>query len=72
MSDQVSEVVSGAAFVERVEVRDGEGDVEVPQVLDGHDVGHGLGLLGGVGVIVVFRNRHVLVYDSCVRKKNKR
>jgi len=69
VSYQVPEVVSGAAFVERVEVRDGEGDVEVPQVLDGHDVGHGLGLLGGVGVIVVFGNGHVLVHDSCVRKK---
>jgi hypothetical protein len=70
VSDQVSEVVSGAAFVEGVEVRDGEGDVEVPQVLDGHDVGHGLGLLGGVGVIVVLGNGHVLVDDSC--GKNKR
>ncbi len=60
----MSEVVPGAALIERVEVRYGECDVEEPEVLDGHDVGDGLGVFGGVRMSFVLCHAHVLIFDT--------
>ncbi len=61
MTEQVADVALRLGLVVVAQVRNGEGDVELADVLDGHDAAADAQLLGAERVLVPLGRRHVLV-----------